>query len=111
MGVNKPDIVEAVSKRTGVSRQDVRKVLDELFSVRKRPGLVVQAVESGKEVRLAGFGSFSMRRKAARPGKNPRTGEPIEVPERRYLVFRSGAAIRERFQAPEPSRKTKGKAK
>ena len=61
------------------------------------PETVTQTLEQGARVELRGFGAFSVRHRKARPGRNPRTGEPVAVPEKHVPFFRTGKDLRERI--------------
>jgi len=94
MTLKKPEIAERLAKETGLSVNRAMKVLNTLFSTRK--GMIVSELDEKGEFRVAGFGTFSIRERRARKGRNPKTGERIEVPPRRYVVFHPGAGLRAR---------------
>jgi DNA-binding protein HU-beta len=58
-------------------------------------GVVTEALKSGEEVRITGFGKFSVRERKAREGRNPQTGEKIKIPAQRVPVFSAGNAFKE----------------
>jgi integration host factor subunit beta len=60
---------------------------------------MIQALENGGRVELRGFGAFSVRGRPARPGRNPRTGEAVEVPAKHVPFFKSGKDLRARLNA------------
>jgi integration host factor subunit alpha len=95
--MNKPEIAERLAKQTGLSVHRAMKVLNSLFSTRKGRGLILSELEAGREFRVAGFGTFSVRKRKARPGRNPKTGEKIKIPARKYIVFHPGAGTRTRI--------------
>jgi len=79
----KSALVEAVAERTGLSKADVGRVLDEALAEIRR------AVDGGETVALRGFGTFRLSERAARKGRNPRTGEEIDIPASRSLAFKA----------------------
>ncbi len=87
--MNKAELIAAVAAKAGVSQKDagivVSAVLDE----------IKDALKKGDKVQLVGFGSFEVRAKAARTGKNPRTGETIEIPASKAPAFKAGKAFKD----------------
>ena len=81
--MNKSQLVDAIAMETGISKTDARKCVDAFISV------TAEALRQGERVTLAGFGSFIMTRKAARIGRNPRTGMQIRIAPRKVVRFRS----------------------
>ncbi len=79
----KTELIETVSQRTGLSKSDVGKVLDETFAEIRR------TVDGGETVALRGFGTFRISERAARKGRNPQTGEPIDIAASRSLAFKA----------------------
>ena len=87
--MNKAELIAAVAAKAGVSQKDagvvVAAVLDE----------IKDALKNGDKVQLVGFGSFEVRAKAARTGKNPRTGETINIPASKAPAFKAGKAFKD----------------
>ena len=87
--MNKAELIAAVAAKAGVSQKDagvvVAAVLDE----------IKDALKKGDKVQLVGFGSFEVRAKAARTGKNPRTGETISIPASKAPAFKAGKAFKD----------------
>jgi nucleoid DNA-binding protein len=79
----KSEPVEKVTERTGLSKADVGKVLDEALAEIRR------TVDGGETVALRGFGTFRLSERSARKGRNPQTGEEIDIPASRYLAFKA----------------------
>lgn len=80
---SKLELVERVAERTGLPKGDVARVLDELLVQ------IRETVDGSETVALRGFGTFRMSERAARKGRNPRTGEEIEIAASRSLVFKA----------------------
>ena len=90
--MNKKDLVDAVAKKTGAKKKDVKKIIDTTIEV------ISDALAKGEKVQLVGFGSFEVRKAAARRGVNPQTKEPINIPERKVPKFRPGKALKEKVK-------------
>jgi DNA-binding protein HU-beta len=87
--VNKTELVDAVhDKADGVDKKDVAAVLDALIDV------VQDAVASNDKVTIPGFGAWSQSQRAARTGRNPRTGEPVQIAASKGVKFSAGAAFK-----------------
>ena len=87
--MNKNDLVSAVAGSVGLSRADAGKAVDSVF------GNITSSLQSGDDVRLAGFGTFSVANRKWRTGRNPRTGAPIYIPARNHAKFKAGKALKE----------------
>lgn len=97
--MNKGELTRSFSRRTGLSLRQSRRAIDSLFGVDGRQmGLIPASLAQGKAVRLAGFGTFETRRRAARPGRNPRTGEPLVIQAARMPAFRAGRALKDKVR-------------
>ena len=72
--MNTGELIERVAVEHGVAKEHVRRILDSVFAT------VVSAVENGEDVALSGFGRFKLSNRAARQGRNPATGETLEIP-------------------------------
>ena len=87
--MNKNDLVAAVSARTGLSRADCTRAVDGLFDT------IADALKAGEEVKIVGFGAFSVSQRKASQGRNPRTGEPIQIPATKQPRFKAGKGLKE----------------
>ena len=97
--MNKGELTRSFSRRTGMSLRQSRRAIDSLFGIEgKSIGLIPATLAQGKAIRLAGFGTFETRRRAARPGRNPRTGEPLVIEAARLPAFRAGRALKDRVR-------------
>ncbi len=88
--MNKRDLIRELAKRTGLRLAQAQMVLDVLFGVQDEPGIIPVTLRRGEKVVIPGFGSFTVRTRKARRARNPRTGETIQVPERRVPAFKAG---------------------
>ena len=87
--MNKNDLVAAVAQATGTSKADAAKAVDGVFDA------IAGALKSGDGVQLVGFGSFSVAHRAARQGRNPRTGETIQIAASKLPKFKAGKALKD----------------
>lgn len=87
--MNKQELIGQVADRSGLSRGDAATAVDTVFSC------ITGALKSGSEVRLVGFGTFSVGRRKASTGRNPRTGEPMNIAESNQPKFRSGKGLKD----------------
>lgn len=87
--VTKADIVDSVNAKIGFSKKDSTEIVERVFEAIKH------ALESGESVKIAGFGKFEVRQKRARRGRNPQTGEEIEISARKVLTFRPSQILRD----------------
>ena len=89
--MNKQDVVEAVAKRLGVTRARAAEIADLLFS---QSGIIASELKRGGKVAISGFGTFELRRRAARQGRNPRTGKVLAIKASIVPAFRAAKALR-----------------
>ena len=86
--MNKNDLVSAVAGSTGMSKSDAAKAVDGVVDA------ITAALSDGGEVRLVGFGTFSVSHRKATTGRNPRTGEAIQIAATNVPKFKSGKALK-----------------
>lgn len=89
MSVTKADIVERVYKEAGFSKKEASDLVDLVFKVIK------DTLSRGEKVKISGFGNFSIRDKATRVGRNPQTGEAMNISARRVLTFKPSQILKE----------------
>jgi len=87
--VNKNDLVSAVAQQTGLSKADATKAVDGVFDS------ITTALQRGQEVRVVGFGTFSVANRKATTGRNPRTGETIQIPASKQPKFKAGKGLKQ----------------
>jgi DNA-binding protein HU-beta len=87
--LNKTDLISEVADRTGMTKKDVEKVVNAFFST------IENTLKSGDKVQLIGFGTFEVRDRQARKGRNPQTGEEISIPAARVPAFKAGKALKD----------------
>ena len=86
--MNKNDLVAAVASSSRLSKADAAKAVDGVFDS------ITSALRSGSEVRLVGFGTFSVANRKATTGRNPRTGEAIQIPASKQPKFKAGKGLK-----------------
>ncbi len=87
--MRKPELSAALAEKTGMTKQQAARVLNTILDE------ITAALERKDDVTLIGFGSFVQRTRGARVGKNPQTGEPIQIAASQTVAFRPGKALRE----------------
>ncbi|MCR4419074.1 MAG: HU family DNA-binding protein [Clostridia bacterium] len=87
--MNKMDLVNSVAEKTEMTKKDAEKVINAVFDS------IGEALASGEKVQLVGFGTFEVRERAARTGRNPRTGQEISIPATRVPTFKPGKTLRD----------------
>ncbi|PIP93662.1 MAG: integration host factor subunit alpha [Bdellovibrio sp. CG12_big_fil_rev_8_21_14_0_65_39_13] len=87
--MTKADIVERVYKEAGFSKKEAADLVDLVFKIIK------DTLSKGEKVKISGFGNFSIRDKATRVGRNPQTGEAMEISARRVLTFKPSQVLKE----------------
>jgi len=87
--MNKGELIDAVAGSAGLSRADATKAVDGVLDA------VTSTLSNGGGVSLVGFGTFSVKARAARMGRNPRTGEPIQIKASNVPGFKAGKALKE----------------
>jgi DNA-binding protein HU-beta len=87
--MNKTDLIDAVVASTGISKSDGANAIDSMLNA------ISGALKDGDEVRLTGFGTFCVAQRKASEGRNPRTGEVIQIPASKLPKFKPGKALKQ----------------
>ncbi len=93
MSLTKADIADRLFNEVGLNKREAKEFVEAYFEI------IREALESGENVKLSGFGNFQLREKNQRPGRNPKTGEEIPISARRVVTFRPGQKLRARVEA------------
>jgi len=93
--MNKAQLVEEVAQRLGVSVRDSRNLVDTIFDPDPDVGLIAAELAAGRKVAISGFGTFEPRVRKARTGRNPHTGETLEIGASRAPAFKAGRPLKE----------------
>ena len=91
--MNKGEMADRLAAQTGLNKAAARDAVDGVFET------IGEALANGEEVRIAGFGSFGTRSRAARTGRNPRTGETVSIPASKSPAFKAGKALKDAVNA------------
>ena len=86
--MTKADLIEKISLMTAFTKKESSEIVERLFDV------VKTTLEAGENIKIAGFGNFEVREKAARRGRNPQTGEIIEITPRKVLTFKPSQVLK-----------------
>ncbi|MGM8365337.1 HU family DNA-binding protein [Virgibacillus sp. W0181] len=87
--MNKTDLVNEVAEKSELSKKDAAKAVDAVFDS------VMDSLKKGEKVQIIGFGNFEVRDRSARKGRNPQTGEEIEIPASKVPAFKAGKALKD----------------
>mgnify|MGYP000882017542 CR=1 FL=1 len=90
--MNKTDLIQLVAEKTALSKKDSEKAVNAVLDG------IMETVAKGEKVQLIGFGTFEKRDRAAKIGRNPSTGEQIQIPATRVPAFKAGKAFKERLK-------------
>ncbi|APG26815.1 integration host factor subunit alpha [Syntrophotalea acetylenivorans] len=86
--MTKADLVESVYLKTGFSKKESAQIVETVFDLMK------STLEKGEKIKLAGFGNFVVKNKATRKGRNPQTGDEIEISSRKILTFKPSQVLK-----------------
>ncbi|MGV6816646.1 MAG: integration host factor subunit alpha [Thiotrichales bacterium] len=92
MALTKADMAEALYEELGLNKREAKELVELFFEE------IRNALETGSNVKLSGFGNFILRDKNQRPGRNPKTGEEIPISARRVVTFRPGQKLKQRVE-------------
>lgn len=90
--MNKSDLVDALAKATGMTKADAGRAVDALFAT---DGVIAKALKKRKRVQITGFGTFETKKRKARTGRNPRTGQSIRIAATTTPGFRAGKGLKD----------------
>jgi integration host factor subunit alpha len=90
--MTKADLVDAIFEKVGLSKKEAQDIIEILFDTMK------QTFAEGESIKISGFGTFNVRKKAARRGRNPKTGEDLEITPRRVITFRVSNQLKEEIE-------------
>ena len=85
--MNKADLVNSLSTKTGLTKTKSNEVVDSIVST------ITESLRNGEKVTLVGFGTFTTSKKEARKGRNPKTGETLEIPAKTVAKFKAGSEL------------------
>lgn len=85
--MNKAELIDAMASEANLTKADAKRALDAFV------GATTKALKKGDRVALVGFGSFSVAKRAARTGRNPKTNAPIQIPAKKVVKFKAGSEL------------------
>ncbi|MBI4689658.1 MAG: integration host factor subunit alpha [Nitrospirae bacterium] len=86
--MTKADIADAIFEKVGLSKKEAQDIIEIIFETLK------QTLKEGESVKISSFGTFHVRKKAARRGRNPKTGEDLEISPRKVITFRASNKLK-----------------
>lgn len=93
--MTKADLIENVYLKTGFSKKESAEIVETVFD------LIKSTLEQGEKIKIAGFGNFVVKEKSTRRGRNPQTGEEIEISSRRILTFKPSQVLKSSINGEE----------
>jgi integration host factor subunit alpha len=94
--MTKVDIVKNIYEKVGFSKKEVAKIVESIFDIIK------EHLQKEDKIKISGFGNFVVRKKRARRGRNPQTGDDIEITSRRILTFKPSQVLKSSLNRQEP---------
>ena len=101
--MTKADLVEEVVKVSRLSKKHAEIIVNSVFTS------IIEALHRDDKIELRGFGSFRVRRRRSRQGRNPKTGDHVEVPEKRIPYFKPGKELKDLINAAQPEAPSSGR--
>jgi integration host factor subunit alpha len=95
MTLTKAEIAEGLQQKFGLTKSVAKEIVDQVFEEMRLN------LEAGRSIKLSGLGNFELRDKKARPGRNPKTGEPKIIAARRVLTFKAGQKLKAKIEKIE----------
>ncbi len=95
MTVTRKELGDLLREKTGFTNTECDNLVDQLFET------IAETLEKGETVKISGFGNFNVREKRARKGRNPQTGEAMEITARRVVTFKPSHILREKLGVPD----------
>jgi integration host factor subunit alpha len=90
--LTKAQLADMLFEQIGLNKREAKDMVDAFFD------LITHSLVDGQDVKISGFGNFQIRTKAPRPGRNPRTGEPVAIEARRVVTFHASPKLKEQVQ-------------
>ncbi|MDC0160656.1 HU family DNA-binding protein [Gemmatimonadales bacterium] len=91
--MNKSDLVDALASAAGMTKADASRAVDAVFS--PSDGIIADALRGGNRVQITGFGTFEVKHRKARMGRNPRTGQSIQISASNTPAFKAGKGLKD----------------
>ena len=97
--MTKDDFAAKLASKCDLSKAKAREVIDAIFSTDPRDGIIAIELDSGRDFTITGFGTFGTRRRKARMGRNPQTGDSIQIPAMTVPTFKAGKGLKDRVRS------------
>ncbi len=88
--MKKLELIDAVAAKAQITKKDAATAVDAVLDV------ISEALANGEDVKVTGFGGFEVKERAAREGRNPKTGEKVAIPASKYVAFSAGSTLKEK---------------
>lgn len=96
--MTKDEFAEKLAKNVDISKAKAHETIDAIFSTEPGKGIIGVELDAGRSFTVTGFGTFYTRSRAARQGRNPKTGESLSIPAMKLAAFRAGKGLKERIR-------------
>lgn len=96
--MNKTEMAEKLAAKSDLSKTAATDVINTIFGTDPGSGIIAIELDAGRDVTITGFGTFSTKRRSARKGRNPATGEEITIPAKTYPTFKAGKGLKDRVE-------------
>jgi DNA-binding protein HU-beta len=96
--MTKDDFAAKLAKNNDMSKAKAKNVIDSIFSTDPREGIIAVELDAGRDFTITGFGTFGTRRRKARMGRNPQTGQQISIPAMTVPTFKAGKGLKDRVR-------------
>ncbi len=94
--MNKTELAQKLASKTDLTQAKATEVVEALFSSKDGHGIIAIELDQDKKVSISGFGTFETRRRGARMGRNPATGETIQIAAKKYPAFKAAKGLKDR---------------
>ena len=89
--MNKSELIAAAAERSGITKKDAEQVIGAAFDV------IIAQLQKGEKVQISGFGTFEVKERKERVGRNPLTGEAVQIPANKVPAFKVSSTLKEKF--------------
>lgn len=94
--MNKSEMADKLAGKADISKAKAAEIIDHIFSTKSGEGIIAVELDAGRKVNITGFGSYSTKYRSARMGRNPATGETIQIPAKKYAHFSAAKGLKDR---------------
>ena len=94
--MNKSEMAEKLARKCDLSQAKAAEIISCIFDTKPGHGIIAVELDADRDVNIAGFGKFETRRRSARTGRNPATGETIQIEAKKYPAFKAGKGLKDR---------------